>query len=696
MIAEDKTPTQSLFRVAAIFYGNDPDNYGNTNAQNIRKLIDLALLPVGKKGLKIDEISDYILTNFLLEIDTKEISEIIANPRFSENYLPISKAGEIYYVLSEKRRLIIEARENTPSLKEYITEYLSVVSSPNTAEFTIIHYLYGIFTSNLESFRRLFQLKKTATLTIDVNTEYSEEETVIINGFLNWENKCKDEAIFRFASYALEYCMMTNRRDTQNIMDVLGGKEFFIDTNILYRAIGLNGDDRKKRTLQLLRKLKETGCKLFITIETKKEFIDSLKDKYARLRHDHNPAVRSEIFQEFITYDDIYSAYHRWCVGKANTSVDFFESYIQETFEELKSTFDIQTDGNCPFIKEDKQDILDKMAKGIMSNSRQKTFQMSLRDASNVLWVESKRTPAQQSVFSAKHFLLSSDKGLRYWDIVRNDGRCPRIVVHPSEWLSLILRYSHRSMDDYKSFISFLTLRHQDSPMSNEELHIAINSIAEIAQNIDIQKTTCENIIRISFDRSGEGLTEESIRQLAKQEAERVLEKQLQQATRENAGLNDKNNRLTDENLKLKEKIEVQKQDAVLKITELEKQNEELQGKANKFDIENQKLQEQVCQKQKELEDERAKQRKRKQIVWIVVRIIIAIILVVFLVSYLVISVDSDNFLGRMKFWVKRHEDVSNLVDNGMSWVVGVIVLAIFPWKPLRAQYRTRKSHKNK
>lgn len=685
-MSETYSQVQSIFRTAAIFYGNDPTNYGSTNNRNIRKLVESALYHSNDRGMSIQEISEFIIANFLIDIESSEIANVINDKRHIENFIHLTDSQTPRFVLSKKRYLSIESTQISKNLNDFIDEYILLEKLPKEAKEIVIQYLYGLFTSNIESFRRLFQLKKAASLAIEINREYSDVETAYINGFLLWDNSDKDQAIFNFASYALEYCMITNRKDSSNINEQLGLKEFYVDTNIIYRAIGLNGTDRKQRTLQLFDKLLATKCKLLITTESKKELLNSLKDKFDRLRKDHNPAVKSQIFQEFVIYDDIYSAYHRWCVGKVNTSVDLFEAFVNSEFDSIREKYSIQTDGDCPYL-EDKEDLLEKMSADIKSYSRRKTYSMSLRDATNVLWVESKRNPNQLSVCSAKHFLLSSDKGLRYWDIVRNDGNNPRIIIHPSEWLSLILRYSHRSADDFKSFISFLTLRSNDSPMSNEELNIAISSIAEIAESIDIQKTTCENLLKISFERNGKALTEHSIRELAKVEAERELEKRLTQAEENNHKMSKSVESLSNENSSLKDELESQRKETTDKLNAIISQRDALQHQSILSEEESKakiaELESQLRNSKKALEKELAKKKRRKAIFWIVIRIIVSTVLAIILVKYLIASVEDDNIFGHLKFWIKNHEDVSNLVDDGITGVSGIITLSIFPWKPL-------------
>ena len=168
-------------------------------------------------------------------------------------------------------------------------------------------------------------------------------------GFLNWENASKDIEIFNLASYALEYCLITNNRKNNIILDNLKNKCFYLDTNIIYRAIGINGEDRKRRTLQFLSKIKSISNTIFITQKTNEEFEQSIKLYVKRLKKSEAPSVNSQLYTEYVTYDDIYRFYHVWCLGRANTSIDLFNAYLKNEFYALCKNYDIVIDKNSPY-----------------------------------------------------------------------------------------------------------------------------------------------------------------------------------------------------------------------------------------------------------------------------------------------------------------------------------------------------------
>ena len=110
------------------------------------------------------------------------------------------------------------------------------------------------------------------------SNRYTEEEKEIINNFLRWDNTDKNIAVFNISSYSLEYCMLTNQKNSNTVrLEDLKNKNFYLDTNIIYRTLGINGDNRKKRSTTFLDKFKEAGESLNISFSTHTEFKESIK-----------------------------------------------------------------------------------------------------------------------------------------------------------------------------------------------------------------------------------------------------------------------------------------------------------------------------------------------------------------------------------------------------------------------------------
>lgn len=336
---------QNIFRVSAILYSNN--NYIISPKQIYRKIIEDALF-YQQECISVDELSKYIEENYSLVFSSQEIEMTLDDTKFQGYFLCIDDKQEKKYTLTEKRRLTLKTKGDRKTLEGYIDDYFTLHNISKDKKNLIYLFLYHMFTSNVNEFIRLFQFKKNG-FDIENQKDLSSEDIEIINGFLNWENASKDIEIFNLASYALEYCLITNNRNNNIILDNLKNKCFYLDTNIIYRAIGINGEDRKRRTLQFLSKIKSISNTIFITQKTNEEFEQSIKLYVKRLKKSEAPSVNSQLYTEYVTYDDIYRFYHVWCLGRANTSIDLFNAYLKNEFYALCKKYDIVIDKNSPY-----------------------------------------------------------------------------------------------------------------------------------------------------------------------------------------------------------------------------------------------------------------------------------------------------------------------------------------------------------
>ena len=218
---------------------------------------------------------------------------IFTDKNFKNEFDIQDVGGENVYQLTTKRRTALSLRQKK-TLEEFIHQYLQDNKLDEEKGECIMHYLYNIFTNNVDSFERLLRAKKVA---VEVcNKSVAPEDAIIINGFLDWNNDEKNIEIFNLACYALEYCMLTANKSSHFSLDSLRNKTFYLDTNIIYRAIGINGEDRKKRTHLFLSKFKSLNNKVKLTKCTLEEFENSVNSYIKKLRKSETPAIHSSVY----------------------------------------------------------------------------------------------------------------------------------------------------------------------------------------------------------------------------------------------------------------------------------------------------------------------------------------------------------------------------------------------------------------
>ena len=677
----NKDLTSGLFRMSALIYANNNDGIISSK-QIYKKVIEDALLKIdSKKAISLSNLVQYIQMNYGgLSFSYKEIETILDIPKY-KNHFDSYIDNEVRMVaLSGKRRATLENRPKLKNLETYIEEYIvSNNINPNKLE-VFWHFFYGVFTTNLSAYKNLLQ----EDYSIDLPNElYSEEDRLLINGFLNSENPEKNKAIYDFASSALEFCMMTNDKNTTIEFNNLKNKNIYLDTNILFRAIGLNGEDRKSRTQLFLRNISKSNLQqnIFITKKTEQEFRDTLSYQLEKLEAALKPTpnVNPKVYNEFITIDGIYKLYFKWKAGRSNGSVELFKNQILAAYETLKETFKITKDSMVPF-DENNEVIKEKIstyASSLRSFDIDKQFTASEIDAYNIVWIEHKRGNLNNDIFQTKDFIISSDQALRIWDYNRNSNEVP-IVMLPSQWLSLILRYLPRTDDDYKSFVCFLNMKVNDTVISEEQLLYAIEGISETTTDILQQKHLIAQFIKNDYQKILNNLSCTEIIERAKLFAQTEQDKVIKSLEENNTKNGVDITHLEEVNKNQSEEIENLKTEN----TELQSHyKDELKQKDSKiFQLEN------IIEKQK------LKDWKRPRFTLL---LIYSVILIVILVFCFICKAENWNIISGLIRWVDSLEDTPKDIAKTVVYVVYSILIFfnMYAWFSLISikEYKERK-----
>ncbi len=204
--------------------------------------------------------------------------------------------------------------------------------------------------------------------------------------------------------------MLTNKnRNSSLYLKNLKNKSFYLDTNIIYRALGINGEDRQKRSQTFLKKFNDSEENIIISISTENEFKASIKKHAKNIEIYNSPRIDQKLFQEFNIKPDIYNFYHKWRIGKVNDNIKLFIADIDTAYDDFKKKFKVHVDTQKPFNNNDKtvKDILMDYTSSISSfkfNEGNKIITNPEIDAENILWIEKKRNNQNQNIFDTKFF----------------------------------------------------------------------------------------------------------------------------------------------------------------------------------------------------------------------------------------------------------------------------------------------------
>lgn len=651
------TEERNLFRLAAVLYADD--NYNISNTQLHRKILENALFEMkAQDWVEVSLVGEFILFTYKLVFTDDEIWRTANNPKFVDKIFRIFEDGKERKIsLSPERIELLNQRINLPTIFSYIDEFckLNQLEYDDTREL-ISNFLYTVFSQNVENFKRLLNNYSLSDIVNSGVKSISEEGKKIINSFLNWDNEDKNKAIFRIASYALEYCMLTNDKNTSIDLDSLRNKRFYLDTNIIYRVLGINGELRKNRTISLLNKFNEINENLYISKVTDSEFKNSINHHISQIERNESPAINAQLYlDETIDNGEFYRFYQQWRLHRPNPSLSLFKAFLLSEYEDFKKrfkievevfyTYDITTDG---IIK-----ILDDYKHRIASYKPLAYDSQIKHDAENVLWIESLMSSTPQNIYDAKAFLLSSDHRLQQWDYSRS-AKVP-VVLLPSQWLSIVLRFMERTNDDYYSFVSFLNLPIQERLLNEEQLYAILSGIGQITTDSEQQRNILKHFIA---ERTEKALSQEKSDTLIEQSkvfAKSELQLQVEEMSK---SLED-----------TKSSLEIEKENRKQLKTEFE-------NHASETDRTIQELREELSKAQKELtskveENVSLRQAIAPLIKWKKTAILLLkgiLILLMILLCFLVFFLHDweYNYIHQLFVWLNKFEELERNVGIGL------------------------------
>jgi hypothetical protein len=667
-----------LFRLSAVLYADN--NYEVAPKTIHRKIIESALLECGMEEYSVHQIIDFIQERYSITFDEESVRETVTSKK-EEGFLTNHRNGNLYVCLSEKRKQTLQAKISNKTIDFFISEFQgnnTQLVARVDSKAILYKFLYDIFSTNTYSFQKLINNKKDLSGIINLeNSNYSEKEKEIINNFLQWDNFEKNKAIFNIASYALEYCMLTNKNGSSSIhLDNLKNKSFYLDTNIIYRVLGINGENRQKRSQTFLKKFNDSGEKIIISKSTETEFKDGIKGHVDRIRNYDSPRVNSILFQEVEVQRDIYNFYHKWRIGKINYNLDLFIAEIYSIYDNFKKEFKIQVDTVKPFDINDKK--VDELLKNYTSsistfkqNEGNEIIGSATIDAENILWIEMKRENKVQNIFDTKYFFISSDQSLRRWDYQRED-KTP-IVLLPSQWMSILLRYLNRTEDDFKSFVSFLNLKNSEVLINSEKLHIVLTGIAEMTTSIEQQRFILNNLVENKFNSVvSRSMSNEQIFENAKKYAKSKLENEVEKLKIQNNDLTGKYNEISAD-------ITVHKTAVTSEIQHLKDEKEGIKRKLSDKEKENIHLKEQLIES--EIKAEMRKWQEPAK--WLIA---LGFLIILFMTLQFCCKTWSLNYPYKLVMWI---ETITNTVQKTTlttlmyAPLIGLWLISKFVWSRL-------------
>lgn len=507
-LKNDVAMQKDIFRLAAAIYSESNDVVSDAEIQ--LQIIKCMFVATGNDYLIKSEIISRLLEIYKYHISEDEVDDILRKTKGV--FQAITKDDEKAVCLTQSAYSECEEAQKN-NIDSFIDAFITEkeITNPEKCKRAIHVYLYELTTTNINSYRVLLAGKdgtqfSSSELSVDVSC-LSDVEKQLVHDFLAWDNIAKNAALGNLVYCCLEYCLLINGDSPNSLLKgFIRRREIYLDTNVIFRALGINGVSRRNVVMTFLRKCKQAKLKLLISHSTRTEFFDTIGYYVSQMEHYPRGDIYFGAYEEIADYS-IFAFYESWRQEYAQMSLKYFVTHIKSLYFKLIKDFGIEDDVKIPGtiyhsgefknVRNSYSASIKSVKQGIKADYLADDYHYSNRDshdATVVRYIELLREKSADKDI----FLASSDRALRLWDMNRLDGEYP-VVVYPSQLFLILLKTCGRSDNDYDSFVSFINIRPSSKRVSPENAHIILSGISSITEDISAQEHLVEAVFSDDF-----------------------------------------------------------------------------------------------------------------------------------------------------------------------------------------------------
>ena len=533
-----------LYHIAALLYNSKTNNIKRDNV--LRKIIESILAFNGNRFFTCVELFVEIKNKVNLIVVEDEIEAIITNEK--NRGFAIDYCGPEIKVCLKKERYEHIMNQNKHNIEFYIKEFIQIKRYSDDVKNLLEQFLYYFYCKNVNDIGGM--IGDITKINIE---EFSPDEVQIIQEFIEWENDDKNELLLAIANYALEYLLISGNNDLKDKKDlkaVFSNKRVYIDTNIIFYCLGINGSIHEEANKVFLQKCKDCNEQIVISYYTNKEFLDTLEHFIGEIDRWSSPLIYNKKINNYMTNKDIYNYYITWA-NKQNElkETKYFKKFILDKYEKLIEMYSIKVENKEPFSQEvlEKNEVYHLYEESVPNNSG------TSYDAKNIFYVESKRTVYETDLQKARDIFVSAHKDLQRWDGRRERSTAP-VVVAPNLWLLLLARLVSRNDEDIKCFISYINLANREIIISNKEYLQVVKILNDIIDDVEYQESVLAVMVDEEFaflNNGDEKRTSTFIEERTKERAYAILEDRILKLEKDNAEYIKKLDSFTEENIEL-------------------------------------------------------------------------------------------------------------------------------------------------
>lgn len=413
------------------------------------------------QDLLTDEIYRAIVNKSKEPIERDFFDTLIAN---SKSFVITNTESDPLVRLSPEKFIEVEKSISEFSIEPSIINFLSVKNYDEELKEVVINILYQSIYENIYAFNP----SNIESLVPDIVKEnFEQKELDIFNEFLEFDDPIKNRRLYNQFVKAIEFAILTSGKGVKKFTEsIYTDKVYILDTNIIFRMLGVGGVERQETINKLIESCIKQGVKFEYTLSTYQELINTLESSINKISKAEQ-SRKIEIIQELVAEaphffnDDFIIQYSRLKNERKINSPEQYALELKARFKKLCSDYSIDQANHS--IKLETYEIGLFANKLISERKKITSYRYSLKqarvDAFNVLYVRKRRGNNNFNYSEVKSFYLTTDRGLNK---ILSDS--PEVIIPatilPSQLFAIHNPLTDNSEEvDYENFFRFIKRR---------------------------------------------------------------------------------------------------------------------------------------------------------------------------------------------------------------------------------------------
>ena len=471
-----------LLRLACLIQDRNNQDFKRV----VLSLIFEILYENNNSALNAGEIYNTLVTKSKEPIDRDFFDNLILN---SNSFEVINTNDEPLIKLTHKKMAEVEGSISEFSIEPSIIKFLQSKNYNVNLKSILLKILYQSIYENVYTFNP----SDISSLVPDIIKEkFTQFQLDIFNEFLEYDDPEKNRRLYNQFVKAIEFAILTSGKGVKHFSEnIYAGKAYILDTNIIFRMLGIGGLERKGTIIKLLKSCIKQGVKFEYTSRTYQELQNTLEasiNKISKGELSH----KIEIIQEMVAQsphffvDDFIVHYSKLKNNREVNNPEHFGLKLQSEFRQLCIELNITQANHDVKIENYEIEIL---AKRLISERKKITsYRYSSNqarvDAYNVLYVEKRRGTNNFNYSDVKSFYLTTDRGLN--KILSEGVSLIPATILPSQLFAIHNPLFVESDEvDYENFFSFIKRRTSEFKHRGRDIFSFINQARLYTTNKD-------------------------------------------------------------------------------------------------------------------------------------------------------------------------------------------------------------------